>query len=222
MPAAHSAQHHLPVQWPARTALVGVLPGPDPLGGGACGQHVRAARRACPLVEALAEVYPRRGHLATFGRRAGLEISPRIRRCAGVCERVATRWPPRPGFLLRGELMQGYLAEVDADSGRDGPRWTAAAGALPRRVVLAVLWHRFSDVGVCANHSTSGHLRGKGVKRPTSDSPVPPRPWQDPAGPGQCRGGRGQGGSRGCAGRAQVEYGRRPDRPGRAGRRRGR
>jgi predicted ATPase len=100
------------------------------------------------LVEALAAVYPRRGFVTPFVQKTGPESSD---------EDSPLRWHLRArtharaspaGFFLRSELMHGYLAEIDADA--PGPAW----GSEPLQEqshgesFLAVLRHRFADVGV--------------------------------------------------------------------------
>jgi predicted ATPase len=109
------------------------------------------------LVEALASIYPRRGHATgvdpvskrPFARVVGPEPSaedsplsyhlrPRLHRLASPA-----------GFFLRAEAMHTFLTEVDAN-----PRESAAWGGerLQERShgesFLAVLRHRFNDVGV--------------------------------------------------------------------------
>lgn len=102
------------------------------------------------LVEALAAVYPRRGfehpHLRGTGPAGSAEDSPLAHHLRA---RTHARASPA-GFFLRAELMHGYLAEVDAV---DPPmRRTWGEERLQTRShgesFLAVLEHRFADVGV--------------------------------------------------------------------------
>jgi predicted ATPase len=103
------------------------------------------------LVEALAEVYPRRGfehpHAAKTGPRASAEDSPLRHHL-----RASTHARASPaGFFLRAELMHSYLAEVDArEPGASRGAWDQ--GRLQSRShgesFLAVLEQRFADIGV--------------------------------------------------------------------------
>ena len=102
------------------------------------------------LVEAFAAIYPRRGFVSPFVQKTGPgqseEDSP-----LGRHLRARTHPQASPaGFFLRAELMHGYLAGIDA-GGRDQAR---AWGREPLQArshgesFLAVLRHRFSEVGV--------------------------------------------------------------------------
>jgi predicted ATPase len=101
------------------------------------------------LVEALAEIYPRRGFETPFaavtGPSASAEDSPLA---FHLRPRVHRRASPA-GFFLRAEAMHAFLTAVD----RDGAQARAWGGEkLQQRShgesFLAVLRHRFADVGV--------------------------------------------------------------------------
>ncbi|HET6848208.1 MAG TPA: AAA family ATPase [Gaiellales bacterium] len=103
------------------------------------------------LVEAIADVYPRRGfehpHESKTGPGTSAEDSP-------LRHHLRARTHPQAspaGFFLRAELMHSYLAQVDArDPGSSRGAWDA--GRLQARShgesFLAVLDQRFADVGV--------------------------------------------------------------------------
>jgi predicted ATPase len=102
------------------------------------------------LVEALAAVYPRRGfehpHLAKTGPVQSAEDSPLRFHLRAVTDRRASP----AGFFLRAEMMHGYLGSIDAA----GPSQALAWGGERLQdqshgeSFLAVLRHRFADVGV--------------------------------------------------------------------------
>ena len=101
------------------------------------------------LVEALAASFPRRGFETPFadvtGPKPSHEDSPLHRHLQAL---VGGRASPA-GFFLRAEAMHEYLASIDAD-----PRQRRAWGGelLQARShgesFLAVLRHRFADIGV--------------------------------------------------------------------------
>jgi predicted ATPase len=101
------------------------------------------------IVEALAEVYPRTGALATYGHIAGptasAEDSPLPRHLRARTHPLAS---PH-GFFLRAERMHAYLAEVDADPtqtrGWQGERLQQRSHG---ESFLTVLRHRFAKIGV--------------------------------------------------------------------------
>lgn len=101
------------------------------------------------LVEALAEVYPRRGHISTWGGTAGP---------AGSTEDSELHWHLRPrtapmaspaGFFLRAEAMHAWFAGID-----DDPNQARAWGGAKLNdrshgeSFLEVLRRRFADIGV--------------------------------------------------------------------------
>ncbi len=101
------------------------------------------------LVEALAAIYPRKGHETPFAHVVGpgrstedsglsLHLRPRLHRRASPA-----------GFFLRAEAMHGFLSQVDASPGEagswGGERMQARSHG---ESFLAVLRHRFNDVGV--------------------------------------------------------------------------
>lgn len=101
------------------------------------------------LVEAFAAVYPRHGFATPYvdklGPRSSTEDSP-------LPVHIRARTHPRAspaGFFLRAEAMHSYLAGIDADPSQAGA-WgderlsTRSHG----ESFLAVLRHRFADVGV--------------------------------------------------------------------------
>jgi predicted ATPase len=101
------------------------------------------------LVEAFAAVYPRRGfaspHLDKLGPGSSREDSP-------LPMHIRARTHPRAspaGFFLRAEAMHAYLAGIDADPSQarafGGERLSARSHG---ESFLAVLRHRFADVGV--------------------------------------------------------------------------
>ena len=67
-------------------------------------------------MEALAEVYPRRGHLATLAAGPGCISARGFAVALASGSALPPDGLPGRGFLLRAELMQGYFAEVSADS----------------------------------------------------------------------------------------------------------
>jgi predicted ATPase len=101
------------------------------------------------VVEALAEIYPRRGHETPFARvtgpRSSAEDSPLARHLRPRVHRLASP----AGFFLRAESMHSFLSSVDANPG-EARAW--GGEKLQRRShgesFLAVLRHRFADVGV--------------------------------------------------------------------------
>ena len=101
------------------------------------------------LVEAMAEVYPRRGYESVFyglsGPAASAEDAP-LR--WHLKARTAPLASPA-GFFLRAETMHSYLAEMDADA--DQRRAWSGEQMQERshgESFLAVLRHRFTEVGV--------------------------------------------------------------------------
>jgi len=102
------------------------------------------------LVEALAEVYPRRGfehpHGSKTGPQASAEDSP-------LRHHLRARTHPRAspaGFFLRAELMHSYLAEVDTRGAGTRGAWDQERlqSRSHGESFLAVLEQRFADVGV--------------------------------------------------------------------------
>jgi predicted ATPase len=101
------------------------------------------------LVEAFAAVYPRAGVATPFadvlGPAPSAEDSPLSYHLRARTNRMASH----AGFFLRAEAMHGYFASID-----DDPRQARAWGGerLQRQShgesFLAVLRHRFADVGV--------------------------------------------------------------------------
>ncbi len=100
------------------------------------------------LVEALAAVYPRRGfehqHVSKTGPSGSDEDSPLRYHLRARTNRGASP----AGFFLRAEMMHRYLGEIDAG----GPSRAWGGEMLQARShgesFLAVLRHRFADVGV--------------------------------------------------------------------------
>lgn len=101
------------------------------------------------LVEAMAECYPRSGAISPFahvvGPSASAEDSPLS---FNLRARVNKRASPA-GFFLRAEAMHTFLAEVDANPsearGWGNEKMQARSHG---ESFLAVLRHRFDDVGV--------------------------------------------------------------------------
>jgi predicted ATPase len=97
------------------------------------------------IVEALAEIYPRRGGSRITGPVARPEDSPLSLHLRAVTHRHASP----SGFFLRAEAMHEYLAAADADATN---RRAWGGETLQARShgesFLAVLRHRFANVGV--------------------------------------------------------------------------
>jgi predicted ATPase len=101
------------------------------------------------LVEAFAAVYPRRGfaspHVDKLGPASSGEDSPLPMH---IRARTSARASPA-GFFLRAEAMHSYLAGIDADPSQarawGGEQLSARSHG---ESFLAVLRHRFADVGV--------------------------------------------------------------------------
>jgi len=97
------------------------------------------------LVEALADLYPRRGGDRVHG-------PPRSEEDASLRRHLVARTDPMAspaGFFLRAEAMHSYLAGIDAD-GAQARLWQAG-GSLQARshgeTFLAVLAERFAEPG---------------------------------------------------------------------------
>jgi predicted ATPase len=101
------------------------------------------------LVEAFAAIYPRRGFETPFvdkiGPGASEEDSPLRRHLRARTHRRASP----AGFFLRAEAMHGYLAGIDRDPQQRGA-WGGERLSTQSHgeSFLAVLRHRFGDVGV--------------------------------------------------------------------------
>lgn len=101
------------------------------------------------LVEALAAVYPRRGFVTPFASVAGPKGSGEDSSLAKHLKAQTHKMAAKAGFFLRAEAMHGFLGEVDADPGQarawGGERMQERSHG---ESFLAVLRHRFADVGV--------------------------------------------------------------------------
>jgi predicted ATPase len=101
------------------------------------------------LVEAFAAVYPRRGFATPYvdklGPGAGEEDSPLSHHLRAHTDRRASP----AGFFLRAEAMHDYLGRIDRDPSQarawGGERLSEQSHG---ESFLAVLRHRFTDVGV--------------------------------------------------------------------------
>jgi predicted ATPase len=101
------------------------------------------------IVEALAEVYPRQGALATYGHITGPAATPED---SPLPRHLRARTHPLAsphGFFLRAERMHAYLAEVDADpTQRRGWHGERLQERSHGESFLTVLRHRFNEIGV--------------------------------------------------------------------------
>ncbi len=101
------------------------------------------------LVEAFAAVYPRRGFESPFSRKLGPEPSAEDSPLRWHIRARTNRRASPAGFFLRAEAMHGYLAGIDADPSQarlwEGERLQERSHG---ESFLAVLRHRFSDVGM--------------------------------------------------------------------------
>jgi predicted ATPase len=101
------------------------------------------------IVEALAEVYPRAGALATYGHITG---PPASAEDSQLPRHLRARTHPLAsphGFFLRAERMHAYLAEVDADPTQTrGWRGNRLQDQSHGESFLTVLRHRFAEIGV--------------------------------------------------------------------------
>jgi predicted ATPase len=101
------------------------------------------------LVEALATSYPRKGHWTPFAQVVGPGPSAEDSGLSfHLRARVHKRASPA-GFFLRAEAMHGFLSQVDASPG-DAKSWGGEQmqARSHGESFLAVLRHRFNDVGV--------------------------------------------------------------------------
>jgi predicted ATPase len=101
------------------------------------------------LVEALAAVYPRRGHETRFAQVAGPSPSSEDSPLAYHLRSRLNRLASPAGFFLRAEAMHAFLSHVDASPSEarawGGERMQARSHG---ESFLAVLRHRFNEVGV--------------------------------------------------------------------------
>jgi predicted ATPase len=100
------------------------------------------------IIEALAAIYPRKGFENPFAMVTGAGSSEEDSPLRFHLKAKLAHMASRAGFFLRAESMHAFLAAVD----RQGTAWGYGEGRMQERShgesFLAVLRHRFEDVGV--------------------------------------------------------------------------
>lgn len=101
------------------------------------------------VVEAMADIYPRAGHISTWGNTAGPDTSREDSELRWHLKAVTAPMASPAGFFLRAEAMHTYFDQVDDDPNErrawGGERLNARSHG---ESFLEVLRRRFNDVGV--------------------------------------------------------------------------